>query len=91
MLILKIKSVRWSPTPPPLAYSLYACINVDNYGRPLTIPNVGVVPSRFFAVAVGVRDSFCLELGHGHAHAFGSGLAIGIALPALATVSCGQP
>ena len=37
MLILyKKKHTWWSPTPPPLAYPLYAFINVDNFERPLT-------------------------------------------------------
>ena len=30
------KSVRWSQTPSPLAYAVYAFINVDNCERPLT-------------------------------------------------------
>ena len=31
------ESVRWSQTPSPLAYAVYAFINVDNCERPLTI------------------------------------------------------
>ena len=36
MLIFGEKSVRWSQTPSPLAYAVYAFINVDNCERPLT-------------------------------------------------------
>ena len=35
MLILGGESVRWSQTPSPLAYAVYAFINVDNCERPL--------------------------------------------------------
>ena len=35
MLIFEGKSVRWSQTPSPLAYAVYAFINVDNCERPL--------------------------------------------------------
>ena len=36
MLIFGGKSVRWSHTPSPLAYAVYAFINVDNCEQPLT-------------------------------------------------------
>ena len=36
MLIFGKKSVRWSLTPSPLAYAVYAFINVDNCERPLS-------------------------------------------------------
>ena len=39
MLIFRKKSVQWSQTPSPLAYSLYAFINVDNCERPLKEAN----------------------------------------------------
>ena len=35
MLIFRGESVRWSQTPSPLAYAVYAFINVDNCERPL--------------------------------------------------------
>ena len=36
MLIFGGESVRWSQTPSPLAYAVYAFINVDNCERPLS-------------------------------------------------------
>ena len=36
MLIFGGKSVRWSQTPSPLAYAVYAFITVDNCERPLS-------------------------------------------------------
>ena len=36
MFDFREKSVRWSQTPSPLAYAVYAFINVDNCERPLS-------------------------------------------------------